>query len=496
MAMQLSRRHRGVARIGGIAAILWALSGFSHPLMVASTPRPATMAPPPAAALDLAGARPPGEVAAAAGMTRLVEVRALAVGDSAAWLLREGPDSPRRWFDAFSGGEIYGHDRLRAERMARHYAGRRDPNILSARQVLAFDTGYREVNRLLPVHEIVFPGAEGLRVYVDTATGRLAAMANDRQSALAFLFTNVHTLDFFPAVLEPLRVALIGGLVGGLLLAALFGLGLLLTARSGRGRRRLHRLLGWLAVAPALMASSSGLFHLFHASLSGGPPVAESRALDPVALTADIGALWPAMAGDREIVGLVAVPTPDAGVLWRLALDLPMPSAAAGHEHHAGPPPRGPEGSLRAVTATPALWFDSAGTPLAGGDEAVARRLASGHADPAAVAAARAELVTAFDADYGFLEKRLPVWRLDTGAERLYVDTEAGLIAARRGALDSFEGRLFDTLHKWRFMDFIGLANRDRLLMTLMAVILVTATLGWTLLLPRRRRKLPERSKL
>lgn len=496
MGTRFPRLHRRIAWTAGVAAILWALSGFSHPLMVWSTPRPATMAPPPVPALDLAGARPAGEIAAAAGMAQLVEVRALAVGDSAAWLLRESADSPRRWFDAFTGGEIYGHDRLRAERMARHYTGRRDPNIVSARHVAAFDSGYREVNRLLPVHEIVFPGEEGLRVYIDTATGRLAAMANDRQSALAFLFTNIHTMAFFPAALEPLRVALIAGLVGSLWLAALFGLGLLVTARSGRGRRRLHRLLGWIAVVPALMASSSGLYHLVHSSLSGGLPAAGNSSVAPAALTADIGTLWPAMAESRKVVALVAVSTPDAGVLWRLALDLPAPAAGGGHEHHAIPPPRGPEGSLRAVAATPALWFDSAGVPLAGGDEAVARRIAAGHADPGAVAAAKAELVTAFDADYGFLNKRLPVWRLDTGRERLYVDTEAGLLAARRSAADGIEGRVFDTLHKWRFMDFIGLANRDRLLMGLMAVILATATLGWTLQLARRKRNFSERSKL
>lgn len=487
MAIHFPRLHRRFAKVAGFAAILWALSGFSHPLMVRSTPRPVTLLAPTPAALDLAGALPPGAVARSAGMAQLVEIRALAIGDSAAWLLRENAATPRRYFEAVSGREIHGYDRLRAERLARHYSGRKDATIVSARHVAAFDADYREVNRLLPVYEIVFSGEDGLRVHVDTGSGRLAAMSNDRQSALAFLFTNVHTLDFFPARLEPLRVALIGALVGSLLIAALFGLGLLVTAGSGRGRRRLHRLLAWGAVVPALMSSSSGLYHLVHSSLSETVP-ATPRAIEPAEVMIDIGALWPTMTGGTEVTGLTAVPVPGQAVVWRLALPSAAGATANGdaHAHHAAPP-RGPAGSLRAVRPLPALWFDAAGRRLENGGETVARLVASAGADPDAVARASATLVTAFDADYGFLEKRLPVWRLDLGRERLHVDAEAGLIAARSSDADGFEARIFDRLHKWRFMDFIGLDNRDFLLMTLMATILSTAILGWTLLLARGR---------
>lgn len=65
MAIHFPRLHRRFAKVAGFAAILWALSGFSHPLMVWSTPRPVTPLAPAPAALDLAaGALPAGLVPA------------------------------------------------------------------------------------------------------------------------------------------------------------------------------------------------------------------------------------------------------------------------------------------------------------------------------------------------------------------------------------------------------------------------------------------------
>jgi hypothetical protein len=116
-------------------------------------------------------------------------------------------------------------------------------------------------------------------------------------------------------------------------------------------------------------------------------------------------------------------------------------------------------------------------------DEARARAIAQAPLD------SEVSIVTRFGDGYGFINKRLPVWRVDAPNGPVFVDVREGLIAGaiQETWLTRMEGWTFDNLHKWEFLNPLGRRNRDYATMTATAIIILTSLLGFMILLRRRR---------
>lgn len=79
---------------------------------------------------------------------------------------------------------------------------------------------------------------------------------------------------------------------------------------------------------------------------------------------------------------------------------------------------------------------------------------------------ARTEIVSDFNNEYGFINKRLPVVKVQyAGGKRYFVETSSGHLALKAGLGDVVEGYSFAFLHKWEFSLFLGKTTRDVLLM-------------------------------
>lgn len=476
-----------LAWVAGVAALLWGLTGLSHPLMVWSSPRPAVFGPP-AEPLALEGGMAAGAVMGLHDIAQASLVRAVGGedGKTLLWLIRESPTAPARYFDSRSGREIPEEDRRRAEALARHFAGDLKSPVKDAVFLDAFTPDYPEVNRLLPVWRIAFDRPDGLVAYVDTGHRRLSALSNDIRRAMLWTFTNIHTLAFLPGPAEGVRVLLILMMVGSLWAAAMLAFGLLVAKRgSRRGAGRWHRLLGYGAVIPALMFSSSGLLHLLHdvAGEPGDIPLSRQRIR-----AADVATVPPAPS--ERLVALVAVGQA-GGAMWHMRTETAAAPGPADIGHSHDPHARhAPQMQGMASGASADLWIDAAsGRVREDGVESLVRTIASDSGRPADDIRA-IERIDAFTAEYGFINKRLPVWRVtfaDPGAARLFVDPVEGLIAGRADDFDLIEGRVFNLLHKWRWLDGIGTRNRDMIIMSFVALILAVTLFGWRLRLRRRR---------
>lgn len=437
----MRKLHRSLGWLAGVAAILWALTGFLHPIMTWSAPRAAVQAPPETSVSFDGVAAPEGALPMRAHLMRVVEKdgrlywQAMTPGDVVA-------------VDASNGNAAPGLAAQRAIALARHYAALPEGVVATATKIERFSTQYPSVNKLLPVWEVRFATPDGLALYVEPGADRLVMTTNDARRVMLSLFQNIHTLKFLEGV-EPLRVALIAVLVGSVLATTLFGMSMLLGAR-GRGVRLWHRRLAWAAAPLVLAFTASGLFHLFATS-----------------------ALTPAPPTRPTMFEIAAVKAPPrlAGVA---RVDVSIVADAEGH----------PVWRVRPEGSNTSLYFDGNGRALALDDVARARAIAGAAADAPVTPVAR------FSADYGFINKRLPVMQVGAGESALFVDLREGLVAARATpGVVAFEGWFFDTIHKWEpVAGVIGRRNRDYLTMIAVALIAVMASFGLALA-PKRRRK-------
>jgi hypothetical protein len=89
--------------------------------------------------------------------------------------------------------------------------------------------------------------------------------------------------------------------------------------------------------------------------------------------------------------------------------------------------------------------------------------------------------VTQFEGEYGFLNKRLPVWRVEYATlDHLtyYVETATGALASIVRDADRAEGWSFSYLHKFHWLDFAGKDVRDLVMGLFGLGNLVIAVLG------------------
>lgn len=438
--------HRRLAWVAGFAALLWAATGFLHPIMTWTAPRPAVQAPP-GSFVRTEGVIAPGPAFAAAGVKDATLVRLVEISGKRFWLATSA-DGARTALDAETGAVADGIEEARAVLLARHYAALPDAEIAFARKVDRFSVNYPPVNRLLPVWEVRFARPDGLTIYVEPGADRLAMTTNDQRRVLLALFQNIHTLKFLEGV-EPLRLAVLAALVGSVLVTTLFGAWMLFSAR-GQGLRRWHKFMAGAALPFVAAFPVSGLFHLF--------------------VTSSLTETPPPRAEAFEIARVTALPR-------IVGMETAEVSISAGAE-------RTPVVRY-AIGGMSGLYFNGDGKVLAADDASEARRRA-GAAQDAPVAP-----ITTFSATYGFVNKRLPVLQVGEGRNAVFVDPREGLVAARaETGVKAAEAWSFDTIHKWEpVAGMIGRRNRDYLTMLAVALIALTAFMGLALAAGRKRRE-------
>jgi hypothetical protein len=102
--------------------------------------------------------------------------------------------------------------------------------------------------------------------------------------------------------------------------------------------------------------------------------------------------------------------------------------------------------------------------PLLNGERKYAAYLASYFSKNAEKDTTSIEVITKFEGEYGFVNKRLPVWKVNypfNSKQRWYVETSTSKLAAKVNDNDLIEGYSFAFLHKHHFMDFAGKGWRD-----------------------------------
>lgn len=472
MRKTLLRWHRPLAMIAAIPVLAWTLTGLLHPVMSRWQPSAVAMKPPaemlaPPSGLAWSDLPAPAQTLPAALPLR--ELRALTWQQKPYWMAQTATGE-RRYFHA-SSGQPANIEQALVVALARHYTGSQKP-VLSLREVHAFDDEYAFVSRYLPVWRVAFDQPDGLVAFIEPRSLLLTGLTDTWKTRFSWMFSNLHSWKWWRH--EPSRDIAMAVFLSAASLLVLSGLVRAATTKSGLQAgwlQRWHRRIGWTVAAAALAWLCSGLFHVL--AINKGRPAFATYPLQLAFTPAELVQKAPAAIDTQARVKVLA--TPD-GPLWHWHfLQLPgasaaMPAEHAEHQHKPAAP------TLREA-------YVSARTGQIVQPQDYVRALTAGVA--AGATGLTYEPVTKFTDEYGFVQKRLPVYKVQfASADHLavYVDPVDAAVAAVVRDLDRVEGFSFAYLHKVHWLDALGKDVRDAVMGLFALLIFAMTTVGLSFL--------------
>ncbi len=486
--------HRILGLSLGVLVLLWTLTGVLHPIMSATQPQPAKRMPPPQQ-LDLRNAKALPDVLQQQCIERLTQVQAIQLSPQlVAYRIQLPGQAIARYVDVQTGRKISQGERMDAEQLALWYSGKQAGEISSSQVITAFSDDYPSVNRLLPVWQVQF--SDGLRAYVDPSQSRLATLSNDRKMWMARIFRLGHTWTWgqtpWPGQHLLMKLALSGCLV-------LLVLGVMLFANirnrdnqrlKNQPARRFHRALGMGLSVFILLWLFSGLYHIWHKDkkLEFAVAVFNSDDLSRQAWQAAVAkpvqriSLAPLQRSGRSAKGVWLVqPISGSDMGNVMQGSMTAKSEHAEHQHkgaHAGKDKVPDMRLIDATTAEKVQPFDQA------------RRLTAFYTGVSLQQLGQVSWVTSFGGEYGFINKRLPVLKVETlqaDGLRLYIEPASGLIAVQVNNDDALEGFSFAYLHKWTWLP-VPKGVRDTLMATTAGLVALLVLLGFSVWWQKRSR--------
>jgi len=454
--LRLMPWHKRLALLACLGIFSWAGSGMLHPLMGYLQPRPQTMAIP-QQVLPLDNLRSPAQVLGAAGVAQVQGLRLLVLAGEPYYQARLAGELQPRYWHARSGQavELAG---AHAESLARHYLGRDEP-LAYAGSIERFTSEYAFINRLLPVARVDTQRDNQLRLYVDLFHDRLGTLVDERKAWFSAFFQTMHSFRWLDAA-GPLRPVLMLVLLASIVSATLFGVALFIARRRARTfNRRLH---GWWGLGLALATlsfASSGAWHLLHKQGAQPWPASFVPSFNVAELDTAPATDWLLSGEELYMLSLLEL---DGKPVWR----------AQGQQFS---------------SMTSLHYLDAQGREL-GND--TPRRYAQQRLDHYAKSLGLGEaqaltLQHSFDHEYGFVFKRLPVFKAsyaDAHNTALFIDPLDGALASRVQDADRAEGWGFAYLHKWEFLAGLGNGYKHLLLGIVALAHVLLALVGLSLL--------------
>jgi hypothetical protein len=515
MRRKIYKWHRTLSLIIALPVILWASSGFMHPLMTNIRPQIATQSfsvPP----IDAAQINVPlQECLHQNKIDSFSNVHIVQMGGQQFYqVILDDHNLDIRYFSTRTGKVLKDGDRLYARFLAKSFLegnGRKENDIepmgmsvhdcclmatmsimnsagskiTGVKRITEFDGEYKYINRLLPVYRVSSNRSDGIHIYVETAGSRYSYAVDHNRAAFDKFFGVCHTWEWMNALGNSKYFIMVGITATGFL-TTLIGLYIFFTTKTKKSAngvvraRRNHRYVSLVASLFTLMFTFSGGFHALQNIL----PKDEYAASIPhrfaaSAIDADFNK-FDSVAQHKPIqsISLCAM---DGKNFWQLYLQKD-PNAAS-------------TDLMKTLSVKPpnVVYADADSYErIVGGDKRYAQYLASVFSNNAPDRIKSVEPVTKFTEEYGFINKRLPVWRVGYAAddnERYYIETSSGVLASRIRDKDLAEGYSFAFLHKHHFMDWGGKTVRDVSTMFWAAMQVTMVAVGLILYFRTRRRR-------
>jgi hypothetical protein len=494
MKKKIYQWHRTISLIIAIPVILWAASGFMHPIMTNIRPKVATqwLVPQP-----IDSAKIKVSLQAALQLNKIdsfTNFRLVHIDNNWFYQVQRGKGKEPVYLATLTGKLLTGGDWLYAQYLAKQFLEGQtkdsginatmhaEPTVTlssfhdccdaatdavlnpvkgskvkDASALNEYNTEYKSINRLLPVYKVAFDRPDGIRIYVETAQDRFAFAMDNKRKVFDRLFVLIHTwgwLEFLgkgKLVVEFILVFLA-------FLTTVMGIYIFFTSKSKKvpgnpiiKSRRNHRYTSIIISLFTLMFTFSGAYHALDKFKED---TRDQFYTEHAFYTASTDFNFP------QIQSIAKTPVLNISLVningknyWRVI-------------KKQGPANFRKDLMKDAMAPMPATVYisTSSNSVLPDGELVYAKFLASQFSSRQPGEIVSAEPVTKFTSDYNFTDKRLPVWKISYNTdhhERLFVETSTGKLSKRVNDIGLLEDYSFAFLHKHEFMGWAGKSWKD-----------------------------------
>lgn len=466
--------HRYLSLIISIPVLLWAISGFMHPLMTNIKPKVAMQKLPPVAIDSNAIRVSLSDALQHNNIASFHSVRLIHIDTNFFYQVQPEVNKAPIYLSATNGKFLPSGDWLYAQYLARlfleglpsspaaanphaaHMATTEEEGhdccnaatacvlnnttgskVANVSRLTGYDKEYKYVNRLLPVHKVTFNRADGIRIYVETTQDRFAFAMDNKRAAFDNIFQVLHTWSWLDA-LGNIKLYFIIAICLLALITAVFGIYIFCITKTKKANgnamlkaRRNHRYTAIAGAAFTIAWAFSGGWHALEKFKTDDRNAFYISNQFPANISFDLARLQQTVNKPVSNCSLVKM---NEQTYWRVIT----------------------EDSIAFVNTA-----DYSVQP--NGEVKYAGWLASQFSKQPAKDIRSVTAVTKFNDEYNFTDKRLPVWKVSytNHNDRYFVETSTGRLSVRAKDSDLREGYSFAILHKHHFMDWAGKGARD-----------------------------------
>ena len=429
--------HKTLSLIITIPVILWTLSGLLHPVMGWFKPTVANpfMKTTAAEQSDFAYKLNKDSLLIklmAIGLNNFQELRYITLNKKAFIQIHQDIRGNAIYYDIKDNRFVDSFDTNYASHLANLITKRKDQDIKSVDFIQNFSTEYKSVNQILPVHRVEYQ--DGLAVFIENRTDRFVTVVDALQRNFNLLFELFHNFHFIPK-----SIRFVGICLFMITVFTTAFLGFYLSRKIKRKKntvvnnmkRFYHQKIAVFFSISLLAFSFSGFYHAFKKQ----DAVDRLSFIDDSAIFVDSlkTIVFPNQKPDK-----MSLKSFNGQTKW-------VKRAYSKVEFY-----------------DQNMSLDTISTDLDYVKDLAKKLYGKGNAIN------ETQSITKFKGEYGFINKRLPVYKVQFSDDlntRLYLEAKTGQLAAWINDSDALEGLSFAYLHKYHFFDFLGKHLRNVVMM-------------------------------
>ena len=488
--------HRILGIITLIPVIFWCLSGVMHPFMAhffkPEIPNERLKA------IPVSQEKMPLSLQTVLNQNKITEIKNFQIVsfNNATFYQVKTVDDKLHYYNAASGLDLQNGDQLYAEWLSRYFLEDNQSKVVSTELLTHFDNQYKYVNRYLPVYKLTFDRPDGMEIYVETASSKLATYNPKSRQFFIWFFDMFHNWSFMDLITNnTIRVWVMFALLSIIILSALSGIiiyGLFWNqfkkqpkSNENQGKiRRNHRKIGLITSLVTILFAFSGAYH---ALTKLEPNVLSKMVYEPIISVSSIAFPSNQLAINWKKYKNCSIVKMNDEVYFQIQL-------AKGKKEIETLFIDAKDGKITKNKQIEYAQFlaeifsekYNKGNSCCEMDDAKCV-LATDITDKKPV---ETKILTDFEKrEYGFVNKRLPVVKLayDTPEKTTYyIETSSSHLGAVITNANRYEGYSFAILHKFLFMDWAGKGIRDFVNVFAALGLLTVSILGLIIFLKRK----------